>query len=665
MFKNIVESILNEISAEDAYSKFYTNLSRDVFNGIVNAYGGKFDNLIKVVLKSVMEKSCGLKDAYSFLDEYKNAPNEVRIAFLNNFKSGEYEDVLDMMQGLSELMKNGVNTAKKRREGGYVELYNDNDYLLTCTLTYEASQHYYGKSKWCTASDRFGKYDGWYFFLSYVFDISDIRGNYKELGTRYPVSCVLVQFTDKSQNNTYQIQYGGNDYYGQICDFEDRSVDEEDFLSHIFPSYLSDLLDDKFEELLSMEKECFKTEYEYQTDRNNYVEAKRAKIQERRTLLQRQLKIRNEMLTKKKGEFVMGKFNELKSNSKLLSMPSFLKQVISNSYEIKKIFNGTRYGTPEEIAKCEEIAKKQFYCMVYKIVRMFEDVYEVTLFPIFGSVKDITFDHNDNPVLKDVFYTGTSFYNSNLNGAIVAFVRLTPPENGIDYENDYSMGEEPDVFTNTEVEQVAKVIQLNDEYKFSIKKMIKMVESISLYDKGPEFCEDLDKYVLMQEDCGSHQKCILLDCSTNMSAEFEAYKMINYCLAYDDSLFLFYFNRVGSLDFFEVSRNPFKHVATYIGDYVAGGEEYYIIDESHEIYILGADIYKTGLKADSWEHIDARKYGSCVAIRYNDSLEQTIYDLRSKKVLCTKAKIIHNDNRYGRDYFYLDEKGAQHEFPDD
>ena len=49
MFNSIVENVLNEINANDAYEKFYSALpSEDYFN-LVNMYG-KFDNLIKFIL---------------------------------------------------------------------------------------------------------------------------------------------------------------------------------------------------------------------------------------------------------------------------------------------------------------------------------------------------------------------------------------------------------------------------------------------------------------------------------------------------------------------------------------------------------------------------------------------------------------------------------------
>lgn len=205
MFNSIVESVLNEISAEEAYAKYYSDIPKDVFDGLLEIYGGKFDALFKFVLKSINDyiTPSMIDDAKLFLKKYKGVGNNTRIEFLKRFKNGDYEDLVDAMQGLQEIEKEGVSTVKSRQDEGYIELYNDDNYLLTATLTYEANQHFYGNSKWCTSSDRFGKRDGWFYFLSYVFGVKDIydKDIYGNLGTKkYPIKNVLVQFTDKTKN---------------------------------------------------------------------------------------------------------------------------------------------------------------------------------------------------------------------------------------------------------------------------------------------------------------------------------------------------------------------------------------------------------------------------------------------------------------------------------
>jgi hypothetical protein len=132
----------------------------------------------------------------------------VRIKFNQNLKNGEYDDVLDMEQGLNELSSQGVDTSKSFQKNGLITLVDNENYCLTCTTTYEANHHFYGKSKWCTASDRFGRNDGWKYFVTYVYgfdmELADEIDNFN-FDKHTPIAS-LVQFIDKAENKTYQIQ---------------------------------------------------------------------------------------------------------------------------------------------------------------------------------------------------------------------------------------------------------------------------------------------------------------------------------------------------------------------------------------------------------------------------------------------------------------------------
>lgn len=136
MFSKIVESVLTEISAEDAYNKFYTDLPRYEFNSLLEIYGGKFDLLIKTILKSIKEEANGKNlpvlfvSARKLLQHYKSVPNEVRIKFNQNLKNGEYDDVLDMEQGLNELSSQGVDTSKSFQKNGLITLVDNENYCF-------------------------------------------------------------------------------------------------------------------------------------------------------------------------------------------------------------------------------------------------------------------------------------------------------------------------------------------------------------------------------------------------------------------------------------------------------------------------------------------------------------------------------------------------------
>ena len=257
MFNNIVESVLNEISAEDAYNKFYSDMPKDEYSNLVSLYG-KFDNIMKALLNSIKAKNNTFDDALNFIKKYKSIDNNVRIKFLQNFKNGSYEDIDDMINGLSEIETNGADTLKTIQNMGLITLLDDDNFRITCTTTYESSHHFYGNSSWCTASDRFGRYDGWIYFLSYLFDESTsyIESEY-ELLTPIEISAVLIQYTDKKANKIYQIQMYSSGEIGQVCDFKDNSIDL------VLPNDINDLIVSKLPELIKQQRESFKREYEY------------------------------------------------------------------------------------------------------------------------------------------------------------------------------------------------------------------------------------------------------------------------------------------------------------------------------------------------------------------------------------------------------------------
>lgn len=184
MFDSIVESVLNEISAEDAYNKFYNFMDKKLFDQVVMANNGKFDKLVRFLMDAIKEDKICCQDACVILREYNNADNEVRMAVKTKFDKGEYKSPTDIIRDIDFFVKNGVMTNKSIQKMGYVILYDDEKEKLTYTTTYEANHHYYGHTKWCTASDRMGRYDGWLYFLYYTLNsieytnVNDLKDAY-------------------------------------------------------------------------------------------------------------------------------------------------------------------------------------------------------------------------------------------------------------------------------------------------------------------------------------------------------------------------------------------------------------------------------------------------------------------------------------------------------
>lgn len=439
MFDTIVESVLNEISAEDAYAKFYSIIPMEEFNGLIAAYGGKFDTLIKTIfngiksrLSSVIEPNrkvvCSelCQEAKEFLADYKKAPNEVRIKFNQNLKSGEYEDVLDMKQGLKELLANGVDTVKSIQNLGLVTVIDDDNYRLTCTATYEANHHFYGKSRWCTASDRLGNYDGWEYFVEYVFDIdADIIDDIENFNIdKHPPVASLVQFTNKKTNKTYQMQLFGDASVGQACDFEDDSCEVPDMG---MPEDIMDIIQMKAKEFIEITKEAQRKEFPYQQARNEYVAIKRSQNRERVRELVVQYTESIQESVKQKIQFIKTKFNEL-IDSNLLKNPKFINQLCKNSkaiYDKERVME-TEQLTYNELVELEELLKLGKYALVSNIKPSDMNVVAIKISPIIGMSKDIAYlGNNVMPSLIDSFVFDSYKYENEIRGGIVVFAKTS------------------------------------------------------------------------------------------------------------------------------------------------------------------------------------------------------------------------------------------------
>ena len=402
MFNEIVESVLNEISADDAYNKFYKDkFQYNDFKKLVDSYG-KFDNLMKAVLKSMIENNDNFGLAFSFIKKYKEAPNEVRIEFNNRFKKGEYEDLLDMEQGLADIQENGVDTIKSFQEEGLVNIYYDERYLLTCTLTYEASKHYYGKNKWCTASDRFGRYDGWVYFLKYLFyDLSsqyddDDDNFYLHIKENSTPDSILCQLTDKEENETYQFDYSGSDDFmngiGTVCDSNDSPISVVQFVDDIIPQKILNVLNSKKEWLFNMQKEMFQKEFSYQISKEQYVDAKKSNIVDKNVEIAKKCVEERNKIVSDKISFVKDKFKEL-LNTNLLSNPEFIEQVRQTSRKLRSLYYET-YRNDEMIEKLEKELKSVYYCFIADTSQINDEdrTYIYSIIPICGKIKEIDFD---------------------------------------------------------------------------------------------------------------------------------------------------------------------------------------------------------------------------------------------------------------------------------
>ena len=203
-----ISGMLTEISAEDAYAKFYNKVPKEEFDKIVNAYG-KFDAFVKFILKGLMEDLLSTEECLEIIEKYKALENKARIMISDKIKSNEYTTPDDLIYDLDHQDELVKNTKSGLSKNGYAVLYENENWILTCTFTYEANHKYFGHTQWCTASDRMGRFDGYVYFKRY----SLIH------------NAALFQITSKkNKNEVYQAQVDADLHFDEICDIYDNRV---------------------------------------------------------------------------------------------------------------------------------------------------------------------------------------------------------------------------------------------------------------------------------------------------------------------------------------------------------------------------------------------------------------------------------------------------------
>ena len=657
MFNNIVESVLNEISAEDAYVKFYSDIPKNMFNELLTMYGGKFDFLFKFVVNNLKESpiSSTFNYAKSFLSLYKTIENNVRITFLNRLKNGEYEDLVDAIQGIKDIQEQGVSTVKTRQNEGYVEIYNDDKYLLTATLTYESSQHFYGKSKWCTASDRFGRYDGWYYFLSYIFSVEYVRSNniYDNLGTKnYPLVCILVQFTDKTKNETYQAQVDKNGNIGQVCDFEDNSVDNEEFEQQIFPIKVREVLNREIPKLMDMEKKYFEIEYKYQTSRNEYVENKRKANEERNRILRKKMLSELEEEGRKKLKFIKTKYDSV-VNSNLVYNKDFIKQIIKNSVYIKStIAEKTNHiDNKESCEQLEELLKKQGYCYAVKFESVYENIVELMLRPIFGLIHDVTSEIGRRPTFCNYFSLSRSHteLNDELNGCFIYFLEVNNAEHFEELFDIYG-GVDSEEFEKLEILNIIEA--KSTEGTFGVRNVYNFFNFPNTSERIKISKKDYEGFNLLEEHLiDGSCKMKLYNFKNNSSVTLNTDTMLKnsgVCsiIPYKNLLLFSFYTDLNENEFVIVNINKMKITGTMIANHIERANNCYILYDvkTMDIYIMTNKLYKTGVKLVNDEnYISAKMFDNLIVFTNNtaESIENycKVFDCNVGKIIVDNGKM--------------------------
>ena len=254
--------MLTEISAEDAYAKFYSKIPKDDFDKIVNFYG-KFDSIVKFILKGIMTWGMSTDECISILAKYKALNNKARIIISDKIKKNEYSDIEEFIDDINNEENLIKNTKSGLSKNGYEVLYKDENWILTATYTYEANHKYFGYTHWCTASDRLGSYDGYEYFLEYT------NGE------------ALLQITNATnKNETYQLEatkQGRHLEVSQICDIKDTSMDFAE-LKGIVGDEIFFIIDQKLQMCIDKTRSMKYDEKVYQESMEKQLEERKKRV---------------------------------------------------------------------------------------------------------------------------------------------------------------------------------------------------------------------------------------------------------------------------------------------------------------------------------------------------------------------------------------------------
>ena len=226
-----VSRILNELSSKDWHDKYLPNMPEGLFYNIMG--NDKKKTPIKELLIKIYTNACAENpEKSSFF-----ARVAVQIARkCDKLSDVETQELLNIIQrkGINDFsdfkeILNFFNIKKSSQEiipdtkmyaENCVNLYEDDEWLVLCPLTADASRkNCFNGNHWCTCSSSYQTY-----FPTYT----------------YKSNSIIISFLNKkTRPNSFQIQVKGNgDSYEIVscCDFHDNSLNVNE-CPNIFPGY--------------------------------------------------------------------------------------------------------------------------------------------------------------------------------------------------------------------------------------------------------------------------------------------------------------------------------------------------------------------------------------------------------------------------------------------
>ena len=403
--KTIYESIINEISAEDAYNRFYSSIPREDYDKILDGDPAP-DKFVQFILNCVRDGKNDANEAAGAIKLFKSADALVKQNILNKFRAGEYDDVFDIISDIRYFSEGGgIVSRKKFAKEGYIKIKENERWVATCTTNYMANNHYFGNSHWCTASDRMGRYDGYRMFVNYTLDHGSSiliqfmwKGKVKKENEDEPES--LDDIPDNAfhgddgyvypeipeEYRGFQVQLSRRLSIGQICNFFDESMYDED-LKRWIGTEMYDVLSDEdvYNWLWKRTDEQAGKEKVYQKKIDITIEKKKERRWRQQEERKRNLQAECDEANAAQKERAIALWNEFVSN-KEYENPEIVKILadrdINSEYHERTL--------DERIANLE---KTKYACIVNLQVSE-NDIAIAKVNPILGKRKYV--DYNDN-----------------------------------------------------------------------------------------------------------------------------------------------------------------------------------------------------------------------------------------------------------------------------
>ena len=393
LFNMVLEGVLNEIRAEDAYNRFYSSIPKEDF---IKITGGEenIDKFIQFFLNCVRDGKSTVDEVVEAITAYKSADQLIKQKIKNKVSSGEYEDAAEVTYDVKYFSSGGaVLSRKKFAKEGYIKLGENERWICTCTTNYCANNHYFGSSHWCTASDRMGRYDGYRYFKSYG-----------------PASnCALIQFRWKGQVEPYngetsytdmppaesfdkelgftgdtipqrysmfQLQIRDNMDERQICDWADVSC-TSDIVKMFVSNKLFECIDkEKIDFCVKKGQEQLEVEEKYQDAIYRLLELRKEKRRKMLEAKRNRFYDECEEYTRNKKQHIGEKWNE------------FLQEKMYDDINIIRFMveRDLRNSIP---ISGDEVFAKTNYTKIWNHVNIFGDTFALTIGPTLGMIKDV------------------------------------------------------------------------------------------------------------------------------------------------------------------------------------------------------------------------------------------------------------------------------------